>query len=116
MDLQIKAYLVAAFTQNGHGGSPTGITAAARMFAPNIGVKEDLINGNSSGCMGTWLLHVKGGDHLYLPVHQGQWAGHPGTVHVDVKRSGNRMATVIGGTVKMLRELEVTVNTAPQEK
>jgi PhzF family phenazine biosynthesis protein len=46
-------------------------TAAARMFAPAIGVPEDIANANSTGCLaahlGTPLLRVDQGDTLGCP-------------------------------------------------
>lgn len=59
-------------------------TSAARMFAPSIGVPEEIANGNSTGCLAAHLaergvprLSVDMGDHLGSPctitavVHEG---------------------------------------------
>ncbi len=33
-----------------------------RMFAPSIGVDEDVVNGNSSGCLGAYLMSLPSGE------------------------------------------------------
>jgi trans-2,3-dihydro-3-hydroxyanthranilate isomerase len=49
--------------------------SAARMFAPSIGVPEDIANANSTGCLAAYLaehglarLSVDMGDHLGIPA------------------------------------------------
>lgn len=76
------------------------LEATARMFAPNIGVDEDVTNGNSGGCLGAYLLRLDktNPSELILQVHQGQAFNRPGTVLVKVCRVGDAIETVIGGT------------------
>ena len=84
--------------------------SSARMFAPPIGVNEDIINGNSSGCLGAYLLRLDDVRHYELLVHQGHRFGREGTVHVKVENTGNRIDTFIGGTAKMSKEIMMTLN------
>jgi PhzF family phenazine biosynthesis protein len=64
-------------------------TVAARMFAPAIGVAEDVVNANSSGCLAAHLAATRG-DHR-VDVLQGATLGRPSLVS----------ATVTGGTVRV---------------
>jgi PhzF family phenazine biosynthesis protein len=90
------------------------IEARARMFAPAIGVDEDMINGNSSGCLGAYLLWLdtKGRFHgeLNLSVHQGQTFNRPGTVLVSARRVGDTIETIIGGRAVMISQAQVRLN------
>lgn len=62
-----------------------------RMFAPAIGIPEDPVTGNASGCLGAYLVH-----HNLLPTNaegvasfyagQGLEVGRPGRVLVEVSR------------------------------
>lgn len=79
------------------------------MFAPAIGVNEDIINGNSSGCLGTWMLHCIGGNRLELRVTQGQLFDRLSEVRVLVTKEGNRYSTVIGGTARITGEMTVSL-------
>jgi trans-2,3-dihydro-3-hydroxyanthranilate isomerase len=75
--------------------------AAARMFAPAIGVPEDVANANSSGCLAAHLLIT--GRNPTVAVDQGDALGRPSTVHATAIRSGRRIATRVGGTARLLR-------------
>ena len=74
------------------------------MFAPNIGVNEDIINGNSSGCLGAYILQLNARDHLNLSVQQGQHFNQEGIVKVKVQNVDGRVITFIGGTAKITEE------------
>ena len=75
--------------------SPTARTAAARMFAPAIGVDEDVANANSAGCLAAHLLDTSGdGD---IEVHQGDLLGRPSSVLATATRTEAGIATRIGG-------------------
>ena len=85
------------------------IVATARMFAPNIGVNEDVINGNSSGCLGAYLLSLSGRDTLSLSINQGQKFNRDGLVKVKAKKIEDHIETFIGGTVKIASEVTLQV-------
>jgi PhzF family phenazine biosynthesis protein len=77
--------------------------AQARMFAPVIGVAEDMVNGNSSGCLGAYLLSralekgvaVK---ELKLEVIHGMAFDTTGLVKVIARWEGHGIQTYIEGT------------------
>lgn len=87
------------------------IEAIARMFAPVIGVNEDIINGNSSGCLGAYLMIFAErdgfGDALDVHVRQGQMFGRDGLVKVKVRTSNNDIETVVGGKAVTVSKLEL---------
>lgn len=88
--------------------SPTEVVA--RVFAPNIGVDEDVINGNSSGCLGAYLLRFeKEVTELNLHVHQGQNFNRPGTVMVNARRGESGIETWVGGRAAYVSEQVVHV-------
>ncbi len=68
-----------------------GNYTSGRMFAPAIGIPEDPVTGNASGCLGAYLVH-----HDLLPTNaqgvasfyagQGHEVGRPGRVLVEASR------------------------------
>ena len=78
------------------------LQASARMFAPVIGVDEDIINGNSSGCLGAYLLQLNGSDSLSISIKQGMTHHRPGTVLVYARRADNIIETQVGGTATII--------------
>ncbi|TCB93378.1 PhzF family phenazine biosynthesis protein [Micromonospora zingiberis] len=82
--------------------SPTGRTATGRMFAPAIGVDEDIVNANSAGCLAAHLLET--GRPGRLEVHQGDAVGRPSTVFAAASRSANGLTAKIGGFVNVPAE------------
>jgi trans-2,3-dihydro-3-hydroxyanthranilate isomerase len=74
--------------------------AAARMFAPAIGVPEDVANANSSGCLAAHLLLT--GRNPTVAVDQGDALGLPSTVHATATRSAGGVATRVGGSARIL--------------
>lgn len=79
--------------------SPTGRTAAARMFAPTIGVDEDIANANSVGCLAAHLVDTSGnGD---IEVHQGDTLGRPSSISASATRTGSGIIARIGGVVDL---------------
>jgi PhzF family phenazine biosynthesis protein len=82
--------------------------ATGRMFAPAIGIDEDVINGNSSGCLGAYLLRLDNAlPELNLSVHQGHAFDRPGTVLVTARRMGDKIETMIGGTAATASQISV---------
>ncbi|MEU7908902.1 PhzF family phenazine biosynthesis isomerase [Actinoplanes sp. NPDC049118] len=76
--------------------SPGGTTADARMFAPAIGVDEDLVNANSAGCLAAHLLST--GRGARIEVRQGDALGRPCVVHAAATGTRAGIAVRIGGT------------------
>lgn len=91
--------------------SPDRINATARMFAPIIGVPEDVINGNSSGCLGAYLLTYdaasRNKSELTVAVEQGYKFGRSGTVIVKAKRVADRIETRIGGAAVIASVMQI---------
>jgi PhzF family phenazine biosynthesis protein len=80
--------------------APAGKTAVARMFAPPIGVDEDIVNANSTGCLAAHLLdigRIGGADNI--EVHQGDALGRPSSVLAAATRTTGGIAARIGGLV-----------------
>ncbi len=75
--------------------------AAARMFAPAVGVPEDIANANSCGCLAAHLL-ATGGDPS-IAVDQGDALGRPSTVLATASRSARGIATRVGGHARIAR-------------
>ncbi|MEH0985464.1 PhzF family phenazine biosynthesis protein [Micromonospora sp. CPCC 205556] len=76
--------------------TPTGTKATARMFAPAIGVDEDIVNANSTGCLAAHLLDT--GHAGRIEVHQGDALGRPSSVCATAVRDRDGIRTRIGGS------------------
>lgn len=70
-----------------------GPTVTARMFAPAIGVDEDIVNANSAGCLAAHLFDAHGDGSV--EVHQGDVLGRPSAVHA----TADGVTARIGGRV-----------------
>jgi trans-2,3-dihydro-3-hydroxyanthranilate isomerase len=95
---------VAVAGESAAGGTAAGesaAVAAARMFAPAIGVPEDVANANSCGCLAAHLLVT--GRVPTVAVDQGDALGRPSRVHATAVRAGGAVATRVGGTARLLR-------------
>jgi trans-2,3-dihydro-3-hydroxyanthranilate isomerase len=77
---------------------PENRNVYARMFAPNIGVDEDIINGNSSGCLAAYILRLTREDNIHLNVYQGKRFGMDGLVKAWAYIEEGHVITKIGGT------------------
>lgn len=69
-----------------------GALSHGRMFAPAIGIPEDPVTGNASGCLGAYLVHHGLADPdtqgaLSFIAGQGKEIGRPGRVAVMASRS-----------------------------
>jgi len=73
---------------------PAGRTVA-RMFAPAIGVPEDIANANSTGCLAAVLL-MDGHDPT-ITVDQGDALASPSTVHATARHTSQGVAARVGG-------------------
>jgi len=74
--------------------SPT-MPAVARMFAPAIGVAEDVANANSTGCLAAHLLTTTGA--ASVEVEQGDALGRPATVFASARLGPAGIETRVGG-------------------
>lgn len=79
--------------------NPNG-RAAARIFAPSIGVPEDVANANSTACLAAYLADqgVTG-----IAVDMGDHLGHPSTIIASAQRSSSGTQIRLGGAAKIAR-------------
>ncbi|WP_422735602.1 PhzF family phenazine biosynthesis protein [Micromonospora sp. WMMD729] len=75
--------------------SPTGAAATARMFAPAIGVGEDVVNANSTGCLAAYLFAT--GRPGSIEVEQGHTAGRPSSVFATAGATADGISARVGG-------------------
>ncbi|MET8968243.1 PhzF family phenazine biosynthesis protein [Streptomyces hydrogenans] len=76
------------------GPDPDG-RAAARMFAPSIGVDEDIANANSTACL---AAHLAGPVPLSLTVDMGDSLGRPATLTATARTGLGGPRVRLGGT------------------
>jgi len=69
--------------------------AAARMFAPAIGVPEDIANANSTGCLAAHLFASRGTARVW--VDQGDARGFPSAVFAASRRGPDGIQVRVGG-------------------
>ncbi|MGV9214218.1 PhzF family phenazine biosynthesis protein [Micromonospora sp. RB23] len=74
---------------------PTGDAATARMFAPAIGVGEDVVNANSTGCLAAHLFGT--GRPGSIEVEQGHTAGRPSSVFATARATTEGISVRVGG-------------------
>lgn len=93
-----------------------GALTHGRMFAPAIGIPEDPVTGNASGCLGVYLLHhaIVAADEdsgLRFVATQGQEVGRPGRVLVEVRREGppETLAVRVGGNAVIAFQAEIAL-------
>jgi len=79
--------------------SPTARTATARMFAPAIGVNEDIANANSVGCLAAHLLDTSSDSEI--EVHQGAAPRRPSSISASATHTGSGIVARIGGVVDL---------------
>ncbi|MET8084704.1 PhzF family phenazine biosynthesis isomerase [Micromonospora sp. NPDC005237] len=77
--------------------APTAGPASARMFAPAIGVDEDIVNANSVGCLAAHLLDTSRTSDI--EVHQGDALGRPSAVFATATQTRDGIVARIGGLV-----------------
>ncbi|WP_329546141.1 PhzF family phenazine biosynthesis isomerase [Streptomyces sp. NBC_01356] len=79
--------------------TPTG-SLAARMFAPSIGVPEDVANANSTACL---AAHLAGQDITDIAVDMGDSLGSPSTITATAQQSPSGPLIHLGGAAKVVR-------------
>ena len=67
------------------------------MFAPAIGVDEDVANANSTGCLAAHLLDTTGAQTVAIEVEQGDALGRPASVLASARRGPAGITTRVGG-------------------
>jgi trans-2,3-dihydro-3-hydroxyanthranilate isomerase len=71
---------------------------AARMFAPSIGVPEDIANANSSACLAAYLA---GQDIAELAIDMGDALGSPATITATATPGTQGTRIQLGGTARV---------------
>jgi predicted PhzF superfamily epimerase YddE/YHI9 len=69
------------------------------MFAPAIGVTEDIANANSVGCLAAHLLETSGNGEI--EVHQGDTLRRPSSISASATHTGSGIVARIGGVVDL---------------
>ncbi|MFF9625171.1 PhzF family phenazine biosynthesis protein [Streptomyces griseosporeus] len=77
---------------------------AARMFAPSIGVPEDIANANSTACL---AAHLAGLGIPDLTADMGDALGTPATVTAAVRDTPDGPRLRVGGTARLGRTLRL---------
>jgi predicted PhzF superfamily epimerase YddE/YHI9 len=85
--------------------APGGVTRlAARMFAPSIGVPEDIANANSTACLAARLGVGE------ISVDMGDSLGRPSTITASARRTGTGFEIRVGGSARVGRTLDVPLS------
>lgn len=80
--------------------------AAARMFAPAIGVAEDVANANSTACLAT---RVASRGTTRIVVDMGDSLGRPSTIVAGVRSTPTGSVTYVGGTARVAGRLDLPI-------
>jgi trans-2,3-dihydro-3-hydroxyanthranilate isomerase len=75
--------------------SPMRNAVVARMFAPAIGVGEDVVNANSAGCLAAHLLATH--RNSSIEVEQGKTLGRPSLVFASATATTEGISARVGG-------------------
>ncbi|MEV4333357.1 PhzF family phenazine biosynthesis isomerase [Streptomyces sp. NPDC049597] len=71
---------------------------AARMFAPSIGVMEDIANANSTACL---AAHLAGQNITHITVDMGDALGRPATITATTRHSPSGPLIRLGGAAEV---------------
>ncbi|MET9384801.1 PhzF family phenazine biosynthesis isomerase [Streptomyces sp. NPDC002928] len=77
---------------------------AARMFAPSIGVPEDIANANSTACL---AAHLARQGMTGITVDMGDSLGNPSAITAVARCSGAGPLVHVGGTARVVRVLRL---------
>jgi trans-2,3-dihydro-3-hydroxyanthranilate isomerase len=86
--------------------TPTDGRAAARMFAPSIGVPEDIANANSTAGL---AAHVADRGLSTLDVDMGDSLGAPSTIVATARPDPNGLLVRVGGTAMITATITVDI-------
>jgi len=77
--------------------------AKARLFAPAVVWSEDPATGSAAGPLGAYLA-VRGAGRMpgTMTIRQGEEAGRPSVLHVQVDRDGDTWTVIVGGGVAIV--------------
>ena len=84
--------------------TPTG-RVAARMFAPSIGVAEDIANANSTACL---AAHLAGQGITDIAVDMGDSLGSPATIIAAAQPSPSGLLVHVGGAAEVTRTVRLS--------
>jgi len=77
--------------------------AKARLFSTGLLTSEDPATGSAAGPCGCYLAaRGLGGMPGSMVIRQGEEAGRPSTLHVEVSRQGDDWSVVVGGGVRIV--------------
>jgi trans-2,3-dihydro-3-hydroxyanthranilate isomerase len=82
---------------------PSG-RAAARMFAPSIGVAEDIANANSTACL---AAHLAGQGISDIAVDMGDSLGSPSTITASARHDASGLLILLGGAADVTRSIRM---------
>ncbi|HET6870447.1 MAG TPA: PhzF family phenazine biosynthesis protein [Solirubrobacteraceae bacterium] len=88
-----------------HSPPSAGGRLAARMFAPSIGVPEDIANANSTACLAARLAQ-RGTPRI--SVDMGDSLGRPATITAMSRATRSGIQIRVGGAAKVTRTLRLT--------
>lgn len=77
---------------------------SARMFAPSIGVPEDIANANSSACLAARLAQR---DMTRITVDMGDALGSPATITATAHQTRSGAQIRVGGAAKVIQTLRL---------
>ncbi|MEW1693384.1 PhzF family phenazine biosynthesis protein [Streptomyces sp. NPDC091265] len=83
--------------------TPTG-RVAARMFAPSIGVAEDIANANSTACL---AAHLAGQGISDITVDMGDSLGSPSTITATAQPDASGLRILLGGAADVIRSIRM---------
>ena len=75
---------------------------SARMFAPSIGVREDIANANSTACLAARLAHQ---NMTRIQVDMGDSLGSPATIAATARQTRSGARIRVGGAAKVIQTL-----------
>ncbi|MEO3840229.1 PhzF family phenazine biosynthesis protein [Streptomyces sp. CNZ287] len=77
---------------------------AARLFAPSIGVPEDIANANSTACL---AAHLAPRGIARIAVDMGDSLGHPATITAGSRKTSQGPLVHVGGVARIARRITV---------
>ncbi|MFC4536492.1 PhzF family phenazine biosynthesis protein [Sphaerisporangium dianthi] len=83
-----------------HSAPTSAGRVVARMFAPSIGVPEDIANANSTACL---AAHLADRGVTDLTVEMGDALGSPATITASARESAGRLELLVGGAAIITR-------------
>jgi trans-2,3-dihydro-3-hydroxyanthranilate isomerase len=87
-----------------HSIPTTGGRLSARMFAPSIGVPEDIANANSTACLAATLVRR---NTTRIEVDMGDSLGSPATITATAQQTRLGTQIRVGGAAKVIQTLQL---------